>query len=253
MIAVRALAVTAVKGTQLRRVDSLELDRAGARGNRRYFVIDQRDRLLNGKMVGELQTVLADCDGQTLTLTFPSGRAVSGDVALGRPVTTRFFSRPRAAHVLDGPWAEALSEHLGMRVRIVDGGPAPDRGVDGAVSLISGGSLARLAEAAGEPGVDARRFRMLIEIDGVAPPEEDRWVGRSTEIGGATVRWRGHVGRCLTTSRDPETGVVDLPTLEILGGYRASEESTEPLPFGIYGEVVSGGPVRVGDPVSLLD
>ena len=30
-------------------------------------------------------------------------------------------------------------------------------------------------------------------------------------------------------------------------------ESTEPLPFGIYGEVLEGGSVAIGDPVALLE
>jgi uncharacterized protein YcbX len=252
-IAVCALSVTAVKGTRLRQVDEVDLGSAGAHGNRRYFVVDQRDRMLNAKIVGELQTVLADSDGDTLALTFPDGLVVSGEVSLGEPVTTRFFSRPRAARVLDGPWSAALSEHLGMSVRIVDGGAAVDRGAAGAVSLISRGSLTRLAEAAGESGVDPRRFRMLVEVDGVPAHEEDRWVGRSVRIGGAIVRWAGHVGRCLITSRDPDTGVIDLPTLDILRNYRPTEGCTEPLPFGIYGAVVSGGRVRIGDAVARVD
>ena len=63
--------------------------------------------------------------------------------------------------------------------------------------------------------------------------------------------FEGHVGRCLITSRDPDTGVVDLPTLDILGDYRRVLDSTEPLPFGVYGSVVTPGVIRVGDSVSL--
>jgi uncharacterized protein YcbX len=110
-----------------------------------------------------------------------------------------------------------------------------------------------LAAAAGCDAVDARRFRMLIEVDGVAAHEEDGWVGRRVRIGPATLAMHGHVGRCLVTSRDPESGDVDLPTLEILRDYRVAMESTEPLPFGIYGEVLQGGVVRLGDPVAVPD
>jgi uncharacterized protein YcbX len=60
------------------------------------------------------------------------------------------------------------------------------------------------------------------------------------------------VGRCLITSRDPDTGVVDLPTLDILRDYRRDLDTTEPLPFGIYGRVLAPGTIRVGDAV-LLD
>ncbi len=78
-------------------------------------------------------------------------------------------------------------------------------------------------------------------------------MGRAARSASARPRCclHGHVGRCLITSRDPETGVVDLPTLDLLGSYRGDLDTTEPLPFGIYGEVVREGAVRVGDEVAL--
>ncbi len=93
---------------------------------------------------------------------------------------------------------------------------------------------------------------MLIEVEGIGAHEEDAWVGRRAKVGDALLAWGGHVGRCLITSRDPDTGDIDLPTLDILRDYRGEAEATEPLPFGIYGEVVSPGAVRVGDEVALL-
>jgi uncharacterized protein YcbX len=93
---------------------------------------------------------------------------------------------------------------------------------------------------------------MLIEIDGVDAHTEDAWVGRRTRVGKSVIAWGGHVGRCLTTSRDPDTGQLDLPTLDILREYRGHFDATEPLPFGIYGAVIEPGVVRVGDPVSLF-
>jgi hypothetical protein len=248
-----ALSTTPVKGTRLRTVDAVELTAQGARGDRRFYVIDDRGLMVNGKIVGELQSVVADAQDGSLSLTFPDGEIVSGEVAPGASVTTRFFSRPREAHLVPGPFSEALSEHCGRTLRLVEPSTgAIDRGRGGATSLISVASLARLAEAAGEDAVDARRFRMLFEVDGLEAHAEDAWVGQRVQIGDATVRFRGHVGRCLITSRDPDTGVVDLPTLDILGDYRADLETTEPLPFGIYGEVVAEGRVRVGDPVVPL-
>jgi uncharacterized protein len=250
---VSGLAITAVKGTRLRCVDSVVLDGSGVRGDRRFYLIDDRGRMINGKHLGSLCTVLADWDegGGRLALTFPDGRRLEETVSLGDEVQTQWYSRPRSDRLVVGPWAEALSGFVGQPLRLVQTDSGVDRGATGAVSLVSRGSLARLASVAGESSVDGRRFRMLIEADGVEPHEEDGWAGHRVRIGGAVVRFRGHVGRCLVTSRDPDTGVVDLPTLDILGEYRWDVVTTEPLPFGIYGEVVSGGPVAVGDPISL--
>ncbi len=251
MVAVTGLAITPVKGTRLRSVERLELGPAGADGNRRFFLIDGRDRMINSKVLGDLQRVVADFDpgDRALTLTFPDGAVVSGPVVHGAAVSAQFFSRVASGVLVEGPWADALSSFLGQPLRLVDSGGAVDRGPRGGVSLISRASLGRLAEAAGQTEIDSRRFRMLVEIDGVAAHEEDRWPGRAVRIGDALVRFGGHVGRCLVTSRDPDTGEIDLPTLDLLGDYRRGLGTTEPLPFGIYGEVVAPGNVRLGDPV----
>ena len=260
-ITVTALSTTPVKGTRIREVESVVLDEHGARGDRAFYVVDADGALVNGKRLGLLQTVVADYDLKVgrLALRFPDRDAVEGPVRLGSAIPTTFFSRPRDAQVLDGPWARALSDYAGMPLRIVEAEIGCDRGRAGATSLVSRGSLARLAQAdaplgAGgdAPPVDARRFRMLIEVDGLEPHAEDRWVTREVQVGEARLRFHGHVGRCVTTTRDPESGEVDLPTLKMLAGYRLQEPSTEPLAFGIYGEVLQGGTVRVGDPVAVV-
>lgn len=247
---VTALSVTPVKATRLHTVEEIELDADGARGNRRFFIVDERDRMVNAKIIGELQTVIASVEDERLQFRFPGGRTVESAIELGDPpLVVRFFSSSTEARPLLGPLSEALSEHVGRPLRVMEGAPAVDRGRRGGASLISQGSLARLAEVAEQGSVDPRRFRMLIEIDGVPGHLEDQWVGRTVQIGGAAVRFHGHVGRCLITSRDPDTGIVDLPTLDVLGSYRREIASTEPLPFGVYGEVVQPGTVRLGDPV----
>ena len=259
-VRVTRLSVTAIKGMRVGDVDEVSLGRSGARGDRRFFVADERGRMVNGKVFGELQTIVPTWNeaDSVLSLRFPDGSLVTGATAPGELLDVRFFSRPVQARVVDGPWNDALYAYLGARVRIcelvsADGrGSGVDRGDAGAASLVSLGSLRRLAEEAEVASVDPRRFRMLVEIDGVEPHAEDRWVGAApVRIGEATVQFVGHVGRCLITSRDPETADTTLDTLDVLGRYRghAFVESTEPLPFGVYGRVLEPGVVRVGDTV----
>lgn len=253
---VAGLATTVVKSTRLRPVERIALGRGGARGDRRFFMIDSGDRLVNAKRVGELPAIIATYDEptRTLALTFPDGRVVEDRVELGEAVTARFTSITVDGRVVTGRLSEALSEFVGRPLRLVEPDVAGvDRGIRGAASLISRASLLRLAKVAGQPNIDGRRFRMLIEIDGVGAHEEDRWVGRVVAIGEVRLRFLGHVGRCLITSRDPDTGNLDLPTLDVLGTYRRAVKATEPLPFGIYGEVLREGTIAVGDPVELLD
>jgi uncharacterized protein YcbX len=250
---VTRLSVTAVKGTRLRSVDSISLGPDGAAGDRRFYLIDTRGHLISGTRLGKLVAAVAEFRDPHLALEFPDGRPVEGEVTLGDRVETQFFSGNRTARLVGGPWSEALSELAGQPLRLVqteDGAVAVDRGPRGAVTLVSRGSLARLSVEAGVSEVDARRFRMLVEVDGVDPHGEDAWIGRRVRIGEAQVAFGGNVGRCAFTTRDPDSGHVDLRTLHLLGQYRGEVETTEPLPFGIYGSVLEPGTVRVGDRVT---
>ena len=251
---VTALWITAVKGTRLLATDAIALEAAGARGNRRFFVIDARDRMVNGKVIGALQAVVARFDerSERLAFEFPDGSRVEDEVRLGAPIVAKFFSSETEGRLVEGPWASSLSAHVGRPLRLVSTGSAVDRGSAGGVSLISQGSLALLARQAGSDAIDARRFRMLIEVDGLPAHAEDDWVGNEVRVGEALIRFEGHVGRCLITSRDPDSGEIDLPTLDVLRDYRADADTTEPLPFGIHGRVLEPGGVRVGDGVTVV-
>jgi hypothetical protein len=254
-IRVAALSTTPVKGLRIAMPRGVELERSGAHGDRRFYLIDDRGRMINGKHSGALSEIAAALDdNERLTLTFADGARVSAATELGERVETRFFSDPRTARLVRGPFSAALSEHAGEPLRLVcaaDGASAIDRGADGAVSLISSASLRRLAEVAGEPRVDARRFRMTIEVEGVEPFAEDQWLGEAVRVGDAVIVPRGHVGRCIVTSRDPESGRVDLPTLDLLRSFRDGLDTTEPLAFGVYGEVLQPGAIALGDRVEL--
>ena len=92
---------------------------------------------------------------------------------------------------------------------------------------------------------------MLFEIEGTAAHEEDKWLGRRVRTGAAVVIPRGNVGRCAVTTHNADTRVRDFDTLRVLKNYRGSVPTTEPLPFGVWAEVVQPGPVRVGDTVEV--
>jgi uncharacterized protein YcbX len=250
--------IAPVKGLRVLARAAVELGVGGVRENRRFFLVDADGQMVNGKRLGSLQAVRADySDAQrTLSLRFPDETVVSGAVERGRRFEARFFSTKLAAVEVPGPWSDALSAHVGQSVRLVESEGewgAVDRGQDGAVSLISRATVERLTRAAGlERAIDARRFRMLFQIDGTGPHEEDEWLERALRIGGAVVKLRGHVGRCLVTKLDPESGVRDLETLDALASYRSGAATTEPLACGVYGTVLEPGTVRVGDAVELV-
>ena len=193
-------------------------------------------------------------DGDPL-LRFPDGSEVVGDVELGERIVTSFFGRPVAGRLVEGPWNDALADYVGRPVRLARTereGDGVDRGRLAGATLVSTDSLEALRDAAGEDGpVDGRRFRMTIGIEGVEPHGEDGWIGSQVCVGRATVAVREHVGRCAVTTLDPDRGIRDLDTLGTIAAYRGDVQTREPLPFGVWCEVVEPGRVAVGDPVEL--
>jgi MOSC domain-containing protein len=248
------ICIAPVKSLHVVNPDEVELTHAGVVGDRRFWLIDRDRRLVNGKRHPELMRVRPEWDeaSRRLALAFPDGSVVEDEVEPGELFEAELYGTPHASRLVPGPWQEALSEFAGEPLTLLwseEG--AQDRGNDrgGWASLISRGSLEQLGLEAGatEP-VDGRRFRMLFEIDGVDPHEEDTWLGNRVSIGDAVIVPLGDVGRCVVTTCDPDTGLSDLDTLKLLAGYRR-EGVTEPLPFGVYSDVAVPGRVRVGDAV----
>ena len=220
-------------------------------------LLDERGRFVNGLTTLErsLFAVTAEWEpvGDTLSIAFPDGSVVDGRVELGEPVSTWFYNRAEHGRMVQGPWAQALSDYAGRELRLART-DAPGRAVDradGSVSIVSDESVDELARQAGVDDADARRFRMLVGVRGGEPHVEDTWIGRNVRIGDAVVRVHEQVARCAITTKNPDTGERDLDTLRVINAYRGTRGQKH-LDFGVYGEVVTPGRVRVGDPIEPL-
>ena len=250
------LTTTPVKGLALVDEDEVLLERDGVAHNRRFCLVDADGRRYGALRDGRLMQIRPRYNpaADRLELRFPDGTVVEDEVVLGEAVTTDLFQQPLPCRLVEGPWAGALSAFAGRPLRLLYAEP-PGGSVDrpfGPVSIVSEASLAELGRRAGlgRP-VDGRRFRMLMGIDGCAPHEEDSWCGHSVRIGEAVVRLLEPVARCAVTTKDPDTGRRDFDTLRAIKEYRGVRNGGE-IDFGVVGDVVEPGRVRVGDPVELL-
>ena len=261
---VARLSIAPVRGLGLEHPDSIELSDMGVVNDRRFYLVDDQGRLVDRLRASQLCRIFAktDADGTWLRMAFPDGRVVGGDVKLDEPVRTDIYNREAIGHVVRGPWAAALAPFVGRLVLLVrcdrPGGTRIRPGetqVRNQVSILSDGSLGELARQLGVERVDGRRFRMLIELEGAGPHEEDGWIGGEVEIGTAVVSVTKPDARCAITTQDPDTGERDLDTLRTIlryRGFRAGDPEHK-LDFGVLGEVAVPGTIAVGDEVTVRE
>jgi uncharacterized protein YcbX len=255
VIEVSRLSLSPVKGFGLSHPDEIVLGENGVTENRRFYLVDEDGARFGQMRCGPLVRLTARYDAarEELSVRLPDGREIEGRVELGDPVETDFYGRDVSGHVVVGPWADAVSAEIGRPLRLVRS-DRPGGGVDrerGSVSMLSDASVEELSRRAGD-AVDARRFRMLIAVSGTEAHEEDRWIASEVEVGEARVRLLGHVGRCAITMQSPETGLRDFDSLRAIKDYRGQNPETREIDFGVFGEVVLPGRVRVGDRVRPL-
>ena len=255
MLTVARLSTTPIRGFALHHPPAVELGPHGVIGDRRYTMLSEDDRIFDGTKMGalvQLRAAVAEGPGgEQLTIRFPSGEEVSSVVELAPPRQVEIYGRRFMARPVIGPWNDALSAYAGQRLELVRSERLEGERDRNAVSIVSQASVAELARQGndGRP-LDARRFRMLIELAGAdRPHQEDEWLGREVSIGEAVVRVTKPDPRCVITTQDPETGARDFPTLHVIKEYRGLRDGRH-LDFGIYAEVAAPGRVAVGDEVA---
>jgi uncharacterized protein YcbX len=254
MPVVEGFNLTPVKSTALVHPDRIDLRPEGAVGDRRFVFVHANGERLSGVSKAPLFKIRSayDVDREHLRLEFPdAGFDVEGDsTASGDPVTVKLYDREVKARPVDPRFTEASREAMGdarlelLRVEEPEYAGGVDR-----VSICSRASVDDVGARGGVDQLDSRRFRMLVEIADADAFEEDSWSGQPIRIGGAVVKVGEQMPRCVLTTINPDTATKDFPTLDVLASYRMVGKQ---LMFGMYGDVVEPGIVRVGDPVEPI-
>ena len=235
-----------MKGLALGNPESVELTPSGARDDRRFILVSTDGRLVNGKRIGGgLGLARADWDaaGGVLAVTLPGGDVVRDVVRLGRPTTTDIYTRAVSGHEVEGPFGEALSELASMPVTLIERDERAWATDSRPASLVSRASL-------DEFGGDGRRFRMLLELEGLGAYAEDAWSGGRVRIGDVTLLVGPPTPRCVLPSYSPDDATCDRDMLRDILAHRGAIDGQPCL--GVFAEALEPGVVRVGDRVELF-
>jgi uncharacterized protein YcbX len=256
-----------VKALRGRTAEAATVEPCGLAGDRRWMVVDPSGRFITQRthpMMALIEATPIDAGlrlsapGRTpLTVAVPDGAAPLVDVtvwrdtiparladsaasallqaALGTPCRLVWLHDP-ASRVADPAYAPA-----GSVVSLADGFP---------VLLTTIASLDALNHWLPAP-VTIARFRPNLVVEGAAAWDEDRW--RRIRIGEATFRVVKPCERCIVTTVDPETGKRPDRTepLRTLG--RIRQDARGGVLFGQNLVPQSGGVIRVGDRVEILE
>ena len=257
---VTRLSTTPIKGLALHHPTTIEVNSSGAVGDRLFHLVDDDGALVSITAVGGLASLLATFDADSALLVVTEKGAVvavvaEGIVVAGDACDADFFGyKVVAGRLTPGPWDAVFSERAGQSLRLVMADSSAGGHDVEPLSLLSAASTAALSAAAGLDDVDSRRFRMLVEFDGVDAHAEDLWLGRQLQVGSAVLEVGSPVQRCAATTRNPDTGEIDLKTLSLIGSYRGRQESIFGLGFnfGVYAQCVTPGVIQVGDSLTLI-
>ncbi|MFB6068737.1 MAG: MOSC domain-containing protein [Halobacterium sp.] len=256
MASIETLRVFPVKGLDGAAVEAAAVRSGGTlAGDREFALFDADGDVLNGKRTPLVHEVDAAFDPaeRTLAVEAPGMPSETFDIDADRDAAASWFSEH---------FGEPLDLERDDDTGFVD---RPDVGP----SVVSTATLETVASWFDDLTVDSvrRRLRANVEVGGVEPFWEDRFLGDGAPAFDADgVRFRGvePCGRCVVPERDPDTG-------DALPGFRERfvERRRETLPecadrdafehfyavmiLTTVADADRGRTLRVGDPVSVVE
>ena len=260
-----------VKSMMGEELNASEVTERGLVGDRRFALVDPS----TGKIAGAknprkwgnffdfraayIEPPLRESKLPAVRLTLPDGTVITSDQpdlaqilskALGREVV---FAAAKGDEEASGATAEEYwpdMEGLDFRDTVTDfelpAGTFFDLAV---VHLLTTATIDKLRELFPQGRFEARRFRPNIVV--ATEPEEqgfveDDWIGRTVAIGDEVqLRITGACPRCVMTT----LAQGDLP--KDSGILRTAAQHNH-ANVGVYADVIEGGAIQRGDPVTLL-
>src|SRR4029077_13664324 len=110
--------IAPVRSLGLEHPEVIDLTERGILEDRRFFLADDSNRLIDKLVIPTLSQIRTQTDHEAtyLRITFPDGTVVEDDVRLTDPIETPIHGRTGVGHIVDGPWAAPLSRVCGRSI-----------------------------------------------------------------------------------------------------------------------------------------
>ncbi|CAM4539941.1 mitochondrial amidoxime reducing component 2 isoform X1 [Caretta caretta] len=267
--------VKSCRGVALRRAEVTALGlRSGEMRDRFWLLINEDGHMVTARQEPRLVLISVNCENGYLTLNAPEMKELRVPVKLSRknPVhNCRLFGLDIQGRDCGDEAAQWFTTFLNTQsYRLVHFEPhmAPRKSRDVFTTFRSTDEIAYpdcspamiLSEASLEDlntrlekKVKIQNFRPNIVVTGCSAYEEDSW--NKIQIGNVQMKGTMACPRCILTTVDPETGIIDRKEpLETLKSYRLCDPSERHLYkshpwFGWYYGIDKTGTLQVGDPV----
>lgn len=248
------------------------LDASGVEGDRRYALVDEETGLVaSAKNPRKWRTLLSMTaqyrpDGQ-VALTCPDGAVIHAGAPAADASLSRVAGRPvrLAGTRPDGASMERLTPPTepgsGTLTRSsLAAGTTGDTFVDfAAVHVVTTATLDALAREHPGGRVDPRRFRpnIVVRMDDPVPFVENTWQGRTMTVAAqAEIRIVTPTPRCAVPTLAQGSDLPEDPAV-LRTAARLNRVPVFDLGLltcvGAYGAVQRGGPLRIGDHITITD
>jgi hypothetical protein len=240
-----------VKSLQGESLSEADLDSTGLRGDRCWGIRDEATgKILTGRREPQLLLAAASLavDGQP-DIGLPSGNTCHGTGPETDSLLSDWLQRPVTlvdAVGAPGGEAEFFADATDDTSQAIAWTMPAGRFVDALpLLMVSTGSLRAGAALHVDGDWNVRRFRpnLLVDVDADGWVE-DGWCGHDVNVGSVVVAPRQGCVRCTMVTR-PQPGLVrDLDIYKTVARHHGGT-------FGVWAEVRTPGPIRVGDAVSV--
>lgn len=270
---VASLAIYPVKGVRAVSSDAAEVEAMGLVGDRRWMIVDANNRFISQREEPRLAQMVAEPAPTGLTLVLPDQQPIEVATPDGskRAVVTIWRSTVNAA-IAEGAVNDRLSAFLGGPATLVFMDDKTSRMANAAwagegasvsfadaypVLLTSLASLEALNEVIVDQGGEAismNRFRPNIVLEDTEPWGEDRWA--VIRIGDVVFDLVKPCDRCVVPTFDQQTGDAradEQPIRALTAIRRSADERVKGVLFGWNMIARTGGVIRVGDDVGVLE